>query len=49
MNRHGYPLPYNDVGVENRFVAHGTVAQPEMCGYDAPGILRAIREAGQNV
>lgn len=47
MNRHGYPCRITMLGVEDRFVAHGTVAQlKEMCGYDAPGILRAIREAG---
>ena len=47
MNRHGYPCCITMLGVEDRFVAHGTVAQlKEMCGYDAPGILRAIREAG---
>ncbi|MFQ8805655.1 MAG: transketolase C-terminal domain-containing protein [Alistipes indistinctus] len=42
------PLPYNDVGVEDRFVAHGN-GRPakEMCGYDAPGILRRSGSRGR--
>ncbi len=47
MNHHGYTCRVTMLGVGDQFVEHGTVAQlKEICGYDASGILRAIRKIG---
>lgn len=53
MAANGYCVTVTRLGVPDRFVDHGTIAQlKRLCGYDTEGILNAIRNsalsAGQN-
>ena len=46
FNANGYDCRVTMLGVPDRFVPHGTPAElHRMCGYDAEGIYRALRQA----
>ena len=43
FNRHGYAVKVRSLGIDDRFVEHGTPAELyAMCGYDADGIYREL-------
>jgi 1-deoxy-D-xylulose-5-phosphate synthase len=45
MSDNGYKPQVLTLGIDDRFIEHGTPEQLyAMCGYDADGIERAIRE-----
>ena len=45
FNRHGYAVKVRSLGIDDRFVEHGSLPQLyRLCGYDADGIYRAIIE-----
>lgn len=44
FNTHGYPVRVISLGIGDAFVEHGTPAELyALCGYDADGILRALK------
>lgn len=46
MTSNGYGVTVTRLGVPDKFIHHGTIAQlKHLCGYDAEGILDAIRDA----
>lgn len=46
LARAGSSLPVTRLGIPDKFVAHGTVAQQQaICGFDADGIAKAVRDA----
>jgi len=48
LNEHGYRNPVTRIGIPDRFIAHGTVAQlREQCGMDPESIYRAIAGAAR--
>lgn len=45
FNAHGYPCRVTSLGIQDRFIPHGTVDQLKaMCGYDWQGILQTLRQ-----
>ena len=45
FNAHGYPCRVTSLGIQDRFIPHGTVDQLKaMCGYDRQGILQTLRQ-----
>lgn len=45
FNTHGYSCRVTSLGIQDRFIPHGTVDQLKaMCGYDRQGILQTLRE-----
>ena len=49
MNRHGYAVRIDMLGVPDRFVQHGTQAQlRRICGIDEQGIYEALMECKRN-
>jgi 1-deoxy-D-xylulose-5-phosphate synthase len=45
FGRRGYPIPIRMLGVPDRFVQHGSIGELQrICGFDAEGILAAIRK-----
>ena len=45
LNDNGYTIPVVSLGIDDKFVEHGTVAElRHLCGYDVEGILHAIVE-----
>lgn len=50
MNDHGYKPRVVRLGIDDLFVEHGTVPElKHLCGYDADGILAALRDVVSNV
>lgn len=45
FNTHGYSCRVTSLGIQDRFIPHGTVDQLKaMCGYDRQGILQTLRK-----
>ena len=45
FNVHGYSCRVTSLGIQDRFIPHGTVDQLKaMCGYDRQGILQTLRK-----
>ena len=45
FNTHGYSCRVTSLGIQDRFIPHGTVDQIKaMCGYDRQGILQTLRK-----
>lgn len=45
FNAHGYSCRVTSLGIQDRFIPHGTVDQLKaMCGYDRQGILQTLRK-----
>ena len=45
MNDHGYNTHISTLGIEDRFIEHGTPAELyALCGYDVEAIVKAIKD-----